>query len=77
MSDIRKLEPEEMDAVNGGAFKPLPPKRGYVVYQIQKGDTLSRIARAHNVSVAMVMRANSKIDDVNKIYVGDYIYIPV
>ena len=38
-----ELSLEEMNEVAGG-YKPLAPKKGYIVYQIAKGDTLRKIA---------------------------------
>ena len=77
MSNINELNLEEMEAISGGAFKPLPKKEGFLVYQIQKNDTLSRIAKANNTTVVRLMKENPKIVDINKLYAGDFIYIPV
>ncbi|MCR5173497.1 MAG: LysM peptidoglycan-binding domain-containing protein [Oscillospiraceae bacterium] len=77
MSNINEINYEELEAVTGGAYKPLPPKAGYVVYQIVRGDTLGRIAKAFNTTIKKIMAANPKIVDMNKIYAGDYIYIPM
>ena len=76
MSNINEVNFEELEAVSGGAYKPLTPKPGYIVYQIQRGDTLGRIAKAHNTTVARLMKENPKIVDMNLIYAGDYLYIP-
>ena len=73
--EAMELSLDEMDKVAGGAFKPLDPKKGYVVYQIVKGDTLNKIARKFNVTVEDILKWNKKIVDKNKIYYGDYIYI--
>ena len=73
--EAMELNLEEMDKVAGGAFKPLDPKKGFVVYQIIKGDTLNKIARKFNVTVEDILKWNKKIVDKNKIYYGDYIYI--
>ncbi len=70
-----ELSVEEMNEIAGGAFKPLPIKTGFIVYQIQKGDTLGRIAKAFGVTINDVMKWNPKITDKNKIYYGDYLYI--
>ena len=80
MSELENMEAmelnlEEMDKVAGGAFKPLDPKKGYIVYQIVKGDTLNKISRKFNVTVENILKWNPKITDKNKIYYGDYIYI--
>ena len=37
-------------------------------YEIQKGDSLSKIARANNTTVEAIMAANPSIKDKNKIY---------
>ena len=61
MSNINEINYEELEAVTGGAYKPLPPKSGYVVYQIVRGDTLGRIAKAFNTTIKKIMAANPKI----------------
>ena len=49
----------------------------YVEYKIKKGDTLSKIAKAHNTTVNAIKAANpDKIKNVNRIYAGDVIRIP-
>lgn len=44
-------------------------------YKIQKGDTLSAIAKRYGTTVQAIAEANG-IADVNKIYVGDSLTIP-
>ncbi len=72
-----ELTAEELQATNGGAYRPLPPMEGYYVYRIVRGDTLIRIARDFNTTVAKIMAANPKIHNASKIYADDYIYIPM
>ena len=46
-------------------------------YEIKKGDTLSKIAKSHGVTVAAIQHVNkSLIKDPNKISVGWVIHIP-
>ncbi|MCB0076920.1 MAG: peptidoglycan DD-metalloendopeptidase family protein [Anaerolineales bacterium] len=45
------------------------------IYTVQPGDTLSKIAAAHGVTVHMILGANT-IADPNLIYPGQQIYIP-
>ena len=45
-------------------------------YTIEPGDTLSKIAQNHGVSVQEIMDANPKINNPNIIYVGQVIKIP-
>ena len=70
-----ELDMNEMNEVAGGAFKPLPDKRGFIIYQISRGETLGRIAKRFGVTVKDLMNWNPKIVDKNKIYYGDYLYI--
>ena len=44
-------------------------------YTVKKGDSLSKIAKAHNTSVSDIMKNNPNIKDKNKIYVGNKIKI--
>ncbi len=63
--------------VDGGSDEELSEKEGYIIYQIRQGDTLRKIARENNTTVAQIMDANlSTIQDENCITVGRYIYIP-
>lgn len=48
----------------------------YYIYKIQKGDTLSRIARFTGLTLADIMDANPTINNPNRIYAGDEIKIP-
>lgn len=59
--------------------KPQPqPKPSYPTYKIKSGDTLTKIARAFGTTVKALREANpDKIKNVNKIYAGDIIKIPV
>ena len=54
--------------------KPAPTPKIYVV---AKGDTMSKIARKFNLTVAQVLAANKQIKNPDRIKVGDEITIPV
>ena len=45
------------------------------VYYVKKGDTLSAIAKANGLSLAKLVSYNPQIRDINKIKVGDKIYL--
>ena len=45
------------------------------VYYVKKGDTLSSIAYAHNMTLAKLVSYNPQIKDINKINIGDKIYL--
>jgi len=49
-----------------------PPK---TVYYVKKGDTLSGIAKANGLSLAKLVSYNPQIRDINKLSVGDKIYL--
>ncbi|MGH4002723.1 MAG: LysM peptidoglycan-binding domain-containing protein [Pseudonocardiaceae bacterium] len=53
--------------------EPPPPRRTYVV---QRGDTLSGIARRFGVSLSDLEEANPQITDPNRIFPGQVINIP-
>ena len=74
MSENRELNLQEMDLVTGGYQKP-KEKKGYIIYQIKKGDKLGQIAKDHNTTVEKIMSWNPKITNPNMIYAGDYLYI--
>ena len=54
--------------------QPTPCPDG--TYIVQRGDTLYRIARSHDTTVAALMQANS-ITNPNRIYVGQRLIIPL
>ena len=62
--------------LDGGQTDLPPEKDGFVIYQIQEGDTLSKIAKAHRTTVEQLMQVNPTIHDKDCITVGYYIYIP-
>lgn len=45
-------------------------------YTVQKGDTLSKIARQHGVSLDQLLEVNPDIDNPDLIRVGDIVHIP-
>ena len=45
-------------------------------YEIQKGDTLSKIAERSGTTVSELLKANSYITDKDKIYAGKFLNIP-
>ena len=61
----------------GGSPTKLPPLAGYKNYQIQSGDTMTRIAYNHNTTVNALMDVNKKwIKNKNLIRAGYYMYVP-
>ncbi len=71
-----ELNAEEMNSiVGGGRFDKLPARDGFIVYKVQGGDTLGKIARDHNCTVNDILLWNPKITDKNTIYAGEYLYI--
>jgi len=51
------------------------PKVTHVIYTVQAGDTLSKIAHSHQVSLQQVMDLNPSVDP-RKIRFGDKIKLP-
>lgn len=51
------------------------PHNDGVYYRVQRGDTLSEIAAWHGTTIRALMYANG-IDNPNRIYVGQKLYIP-
>ena len=73
--EAMELNEKELNEIAGGAFKPLPDKPGFIIYQISKGETLGRIAKRFGVTVKDLLNWNPKITNRNLIYYGDYLYI--
>jgi len=79
MADMKEMNLNEMEDVvggTGGSKNPLPARRGYFVYWIQRGDTLGKIANRFGTTVQAIKAANSTIHNVNDITADYYIYIP-
>ncbi len=76
MNELNVNEMEEAAGGRGGSHKMLPDKAHYVVYRIQKGDTLSFLAYDCRTTVKALMRANPTIKNPNDITAGYYIYLP-
>ena len=59
------------------ALKPSTSKAEYIEYVVKKGDTLTKIAKAYNVTVNDIMAVNPQIANPSKISVGQIIKIPI
>jgi LysM repeat protein len=55
----------------------VPPAPTPSVYTIKKGETLSKIAKAHGITIEELLAANPKITNPNRISEGQQIIIPV
>lgn len=49
----------------------------YIPYEVEEGDTLSSIAERFGVSTSLILKANPKIENPDKIYPKENIYIPI
>ncbi|MBW7651033.1 C40 family peptidase [Anoxybacillus sp. ST4] len=56
--------------------QPTAPTTQTTTYTIQRGDTLSTIARQYNTTVTRLLELNPSITDVNRIYVGQTLTVP-
>lgn len=70
-----ELKTEEMEQAAGG-YRKLPDKGGFRIYQIRKGDTLHKISLRIGCSVSNILSWNPQITNSNRIYSGDYLYLP-
>ena len=59
-----------------GYYCNCPSSSGGRTYSVQRGDTLSKIARRFGVSYSDLLAANPQIWDPNRIYAGQVIYLP-
>ena len=74
-----ELNMNEMEAVTGGkggSPTKLPEKKGFLVYRIQSGDCLSKIAPAFNTTTNYLMSINPTITNKNDITAGYWFYVP-
>ena len=75
-NEMNLNEMETVAGGTGGSKYPLPPKPGCIVYWIQRGDTLSKIAYRYGTTVNRIMAVNPTIHNANDITADYYIYIP-
>ena len=59
------------------ALKPSTGTTEYIEYVVKKGDTLTKIAKAYNVTVNDICAVNSQITNPSKISAGQVIKIPI
>lgn len=80
MDNMKELNLDELEGIGGGkggSKEILPRKEGFICYQIEKGDTLGKLAKRFKTTVAKIMEANvGLIPNENDISKGRYIYIP-
>lgn len=75
--NLDQMEEAAGGKANYGGYEKKPAdKAGYVIYRIQSGDVLGRIARKFGTTVQKILAANPCIPDQNRIMAGYYIYIP-
>ncbi len=75
--EINVKEMEEVVGGKGGYKKPPEPVMGLEIYQIQRGDTLTRIARRYNTTWMELKDLNRDvIKRAGDITWGYYIYVP-
>lgn len=55
---------------------PPPPPSDVIRYVVRPGDTLYRIARANNVTIADILRLNPNVNSGSSLRVGDAILLP-
>ena len=67
-NNINELNAKELQEAAGGA------SQGYIVYVVQKGDTLTKIASRYGVTVAQLVQWNN-IANPNLILVGQKLRI--
>ena len=76
---VQQIKPQTPEPViTPEPVKPQEPETRYISYKIVAGDTLSKLAKRYKTTVKAIKAANpDKIKNVNKIYAGDVIKIPV
>lgn len=73
---IRITNSKSRVGVTGQVTGWIVAPKACILYKVQKGDTLSKIAAAHKTTVAVLVKENN-IKNPDLIHVGDIIKIPV
>ncbi len=55
----------------------LTPSENFIYHTVVYGDCLSMIAQSYNVSIKNIQKYNPEIIDIDKIFVGQVIKIPI
>ena len=78
MNELKINELEEIvGGNNDGGYERRPrEKSNCFIYQIRRGDTLSRLAGRYGTTVSRIMAVNPELVDASYIVTGHYIYIP-
>lgn len=76
MTKFRARVAAVMDDLSTPEPKPQPPTSKELIYIVKKGDSLSRIASAHNVTLVSLLEENPGINNPHIINVGQRINIP-
>ena len=63
-----------LSALPRSAAGRLPP--GVQVYRVRSGDTLERVALAHDLSVTQLLSANLHLQTLDKLALNDVLYLP-
>ena len=72
--DFEKMLTKTVDEKPVAEKKPSKPKKAANTYTVVKGDTLTKIAKAHGSTVAELVKLNS-IKDKNKISIGQVLKV--
>ena len=78
MESMKELSLSEMEGISGGmgGYPNIPhQKKGFRIYQIQRGDTLRIIAQRFGTTTDFLKSINPSIN-LNIITPGCYIYVP-
>jgi peptidoglycan endopeptidase LytE len=68
--------PSPSPSPSGSIAPTQPPAPTPIVYTIKAGDTLTKVATAHGLTLEQLLTANPDIKDPNKIIKGQQITIP-
>ena len=81
MENMKELNLNEMEAVNGGVraggTKEKPEaKAGYIIHQITDTDTVYGLAKKYHTTMDAIVKANPSIEDKRLIRTGYWLLIP-
>ena len=74
--ELNLNEMEDVVGGTGGYSRRPKEKAGFALYQIQRGDNLTRIGRVYGVTADYLKSINPSITNINDITAGYWIYVP-
>jgi LysM repeat protein len=69
-------EGQRLNVPTPGSTPPAPPATGSVIYVVQSGDTMKKIADRLGITLDTLVQVNPQVSNINLIFAGQRLYLP-